>query len=281
MAHRPSSPSRMSQPVQQMAANPWFERLARLGYAAKGVVYFVVGLLAFQAAIGTGGSTTDTNGALTQIVRQPFGKFLLVLVAIGLLGYVLWRLVQTVVDPEHSGEPTDGKRIAQRIGYGLSGLAYAGLFWTAVQLIMGSGGGSNGDATQDWTAQFLSQPFGQWLVGLAGAITIGVGFAFLYEAYRATFRRHFKVNQMSPKEQTWATRLGRFGIAARGIVFVVIGFFLIQAALQSDASEARGLSGTLATLAQQPFGPWLLGFVALGFIAYSIYSLVEARYRRI
>ncbi|MBD1827148.1 DUF1206 domain-containing protein [Microcoleus vaginatus GB1-A2] len=266
--------------IGQAASHPWFERLARLGYASKGLVYFIVGFLAAQAAFSMGGRTTDTRGALSEIVNQPFGKFLLFLVTIGIIGYALWRIVQTILDPEHQGQKIDAKRIAQRIGYALSALAYAGLALTAVKLIMGSGGG-NSDRTEDLTAQVLAQPFGQWLVGLAGSIVIGVGFSYFYEAYKAKFRRHFKLDEMSPTEQTWATRLGRAGIAARGIVFVIIGFFLIQAARLSDASQTKGLGEVLGILAQQPFSPVILGIVPLGLIAYGIYSVIEARYRRI
>lgn len=279
MSQRHSPTPEIQKSVAQAANNPWFERLARLGIAAKGVVYFVVGLLAIQAAIGAGGQTTDQAGALSAIVTQPFGKVLLSIIVLGLIGYVLWRLVQAILDPEHQGERTDAKHIAQRLGYALSGFIYAGFAATAIKLIAGSGS-SGGNATQDWTARFLSQPFGQWLVGTAGAVTIGIGFAYLYEAYKAKFRRHFKLHQMSQKEQKWATILGRFGIAARAIIFVLTGFFLIQAALQSNANEARGLGGALESLAQQSFGSWLLGLVALGLIAFGIYSLVEARYRR-
>lgn len=273
-------PPDVSQPVRRAAAHPWVEKLARFGYAAKGVVYFVVGLLAAQAAFGTGGQITGTEGALQTIVTQPFGKFLLALVTVGLVGYVVWRIVQTGLDPEHSGEPIDIKKVVQRIGYAFSGLAYAGLAMTAIKLILGNGG-DNGDATQDWTARFMAQPFGQWLVGLGGIATIAVGLAYLYQAYQAKFQKHFNLSQMSQKERIWAKRLGRFGIAARGVVFTVIGFFLVQAALGSNAREARGLGGALASLAQQPFGSWILALVALGLVAYSIYSLIEARYRRI
>ncbi|MDP8932608.1 MAG: DUF1206 domain-containing protein, partial [Cyanobacteriota bacterium] len=217
--------------------------------------------------------------ALSEIVNQPFGKFLLFLVTIGIIGYALWRIVQTILDPEHQGQEMDAKRIAQRIGYALSAFGYAGLALTAVKLIMGSGGG-NSDTTEDLTAQILAQPFGQWLVGLAGAMVIGVGFSYFYEAYKAKFRRHFKLDEMSQTEQTWATRLGRFGIAARGIVFVIIGFFLIQAARLSDASQTKGLGDVLAVLAQQPFSPVILGIVPLGLIAYGIYSVIQARYRQ-
>ncbi|MEG4006503.1 DUF1206 domain-containing protein [Microcoleus sp. Pol11C1] len=266
--------------IGQTASHPWFERLARLGYASKGLVYFIVGFLAAQAAFSMGGRTTDTSGALSEIVNQPFGKFLLFLVTIGIIGYALWRIVQTILDPEHQGEKMDAKRIAQRIGYALSALGYAGLALTAVKLIMGSGR-SNSNTTQDLTAQILAQPFGQWLVGLAGSIVIGVGFSYFYEAYKAKFRRHFKLDEMSPTEQKWATRLGRFGIAARGVVFVIIGFFFIQAARLSDASQTKGLGEVLAIVAQQPFSPVILALVPLGLIAYGIYSVIEARYRRI
>ena len=270
----------IKQSIRQAASHAWFERLARLGYASKGLVYFIVGFLAAQAVFSTGGRTTDTSGALSEIVKQPFGKFLLFLVTIGIIGYALWRIVQTILDPEHQGQKMDAKRIAQRIGYALSALAYAGLALTAVKLIMGSGGG-NSDTTEDLTAQILAQPFGQWLVGLAGTIVIGVGFSYFYEAYKAKFRRHFKLDEMNPTEQKWATRLGRFGIAARGIVFVIIGLFLIQAARLSDASQTKGLGEVLAILAKQPFSPVILGIVPLGLIAYGIYSVIQARYRQI
>ena len=280
MKPRNSPTDSIEQSIRQTASHPWFERLARLGYASKGLVYFIVGFLAAQAVFSRGGRTTDTSGALSAIVNQPFGQFLLFLVTIGIIGYFLLRMVQTILDPEHQGQKMDAKRIAQRIGYALSALAYAGLALTAVKLIVGSGGGKK-DTTQDLTAQILAQPFGQWLVGLAGSIVIGVGFSYFYQAYKAKFRRRFKLDEMSQNELTWATRLGRFGIAARGVVFVIIGFFFIQAARLSDASQTKGLGDVLAILVQQPFSPVILGIVPLGLIAYGIYSVIEARYRKI
>ena len=280
MTRRKSPLSNLQQPARRAASHPWMEQLARFGFAAKGIVYFVVGLLAVQAAFTTGGKTTDTSGALTAIINQPFGTFLLVLVTIGLIGYVLWRLVQVIFDPEHFGEGMSAKRIVKRIGYAFSAIAYSGLALTAVKLITGTAN-SKGSATQDWTARFMAQPFGRWFVGLAGLMVIGVGISYLYQAYKAEFQRHFNQHQMSETERNWTKWMGQFGIAARGTVFCIIGIFLVLAALHANAGEAKGLDGALAALAQQPFGPWLLGIVALGFIAYSIYSLIEARYRRI
>lgn len=267
--------------MQRATTHPWFEKLARFGYAAKGVVYFVVGLLATQAAIGSGGETTSTSGALREILAQPFGKFLLSLIASGIIGYVLWRLVQTFLDPEHRGEELSAKRIVQRLGYAFSAISYGGLAATAIRLIFGLRTNGNSASPQDWTARFLAQPFGQWLVGLAGGIIVVVGLYHLYQSYKAKFMQEFKQHQMSLNERKWAKRTGQFGIAARGVVFAVIGIFLIVAAWQSNASQVKGFGEALAALERQPFGSWLLALVALGLIAYSVYAVVEARYRRI
>lgn len=281
MTRRGPSHPVLSQSARRVASHRWFERFARFGYAAKGIVYFVVGLLAAQAAFTTGGKTTDSSGALQTIITQPFGKFLLALVTIGLIGYACWRFVQTAFDPEHRYENKGVQAIGRRLGYAFSALAYSSLAVTALNLIFGVGGSRGGDSTRDWTARMLSQPFGRWLVGLVGAITIGVGVYYLYNAFKSKFMEELRQSQMSMTERKWAKRAGQFGTAARGIVFGIIGIFLIVAAWRSDATEARGLGGALATLAQQPYGAWLLGCVALGLIAYSVYSLVEARYRQI
>ncbi|MCC5652560.1 DUF1206 domain-containing protein [Nostoc sp. XA013] len=271
----------IKQPVRQAASSLWVERLARLGYAAKGLVYFIVGLLAAQAAFGSGGKTTDTSGALETIVTQPFGKFLLAIVTLGLIGYALWRFVQTIFDPEHSGKKMNAKRIVKRLGYAFSAIAYFSLAVTSIKLIIMGSSSSDSDSVEDWTIYFLNQPFGRWLVVFLGLTVIAVGISYLYQSYKGKFCNHFKLYQMSQTEQIWAMRLGRFGIAARGIVFGIIGIFMIVAAIQLDGTQARGLAGALAALAKQPFGPWILGVVALGLIAYGMYSVIEARYRHI
>jgi hypothetical protein len=261
-------------------ASPWIELLGRFGYAAKGVVYVIVGLLAAQAALGIGGDTTDTQGALQWIVDKPFGKVLLGVIAVGLLGYAIWRFVQAAMDTENKG--TDAQGIYVRAAYAVLGLIYLGLSFSALQLALGSGGGNGGGdrSAQDWTAWLMSQPFGPWLVAIAGAGIFGSGLFQLYRAYTANFREKLKLAEMSPTEETWATRLGRLGFTARGIAFGVIGALLVVAAIQADPGQARGLGGALQTLADQPFGPWVLGLVALGLMAYGLYMGVEAKFRR-
>lgn len=262
------------------SASPWITLLARFGYAAKGVVYIIIGVLAAYAAFSSGGKTTDSRGALGEILVQPFGKYLLGAVAIGLAGYALWRFVQALTDTENKGSGVKG--LAVRFGYAVIGVIYAGLAFSAVQIILGSGGNrSSESSSKEWTATLLAQPFGQWLVGLAGLGFIAAGLSHFYKAYTAKFREKLMMSEMSQSVQNFAIRTGRFGLAARGAVFGIIGAFLIQAALHSNAGEARGLSGALSALGQQTYGQLLLGIVALGLVAYGFYMLVLARFRRI
>ena len=271
-------PSEASRRAERAASNPVVEKLARAGYVVKGVVYGLVGFLALKAALGSGGRTTGTQGAITSLADEPLGEALLWGIAIGLVGYTLWRFIQALGDPDHVG--TDAEGVVKRIGYAGSGVIYAGLAYSTFRLLTGNGGGS-GNSASDWTATLMEQPFGPWLVGAAGLVTMGVGLHQLQRAYKASFFDRLKTGSMSATERTWARRVGRFGLAARGVVFGIIAVFLFQAAWQADPSEARGLDGALDTLAAQPYGPYLLGVVAAGFIAYGAYCVVNARYRRV
>jgi hypothetical protein len=264
--------------AQRATAHPWFKDLARFGYAAKGVVYLVAGALSARAAFGLGGATTDRRGALLAILSEPFGHLMLVLIGTGLIGYVLLRLVQGFMDPEHKG--SDAKGIAQRIGYLISALVYAGLAWTALRLASGSGG-TSGNQEQSWVVRLFALPLGRWLVGIAGLIVIGGGLYELYKAYSIDFSEHFRWNEMNGTERTWVVRLGRLGLAARGVVQGLIGLFLVQAALLFDPGKVQGPGGALQSLGQPPFGLWTVGVVAVGLAAYGIYMLAAARYSRI
>ncbi len=236
-------------------------------------------MLAVETVFSVGGRTTDNQGALRVIAHEPFGQFLLGLMTLGLAGYALWRFIEAFLDPENEG--SDAKGLGKRLGYFISGVAYAGIAYGAYRLLEGASGSSSTHNTRDWTARLLSEPFGQWLVGLLGLIVIGIGIAQLVQAYKADFDKRLDLGGLSQSARHWILIFGRWGVAARGIVFGIIGLFLLQAALHSSAGRAIGLDGALAVLARQPFGPWLLGFVALGFIAYGLFMLVEARYRRI
>ena len=259
------------------AASPAIVLLARVGYAAKGVVYIIIGVLAARVASGSGGRTTDSSGALDTIAAGPFGKVALAVVAAGLLGYMIWRIVAAVTDAEGKGnEPT---KLVVRAAQAGRGLLYGALALQAIQLIRGSGGGE-GSAARDWTARLPELPFGR---ALTGAFGLGVIAYAVYQLYRAAkeekVRRHLDLAEAGPTQATWIVRLGRFGIAARGLVFALIGMFLIRAAMQSDPSEAGGIAQSLRTLAQVGAGKLALGVVAFGLVAYGVYELATARYR--
>ena len=250
--------------------------LARAGFVSRGVVYGVIGVLAFGLAVGMGGKTTDQSGALRTIANQPLGEVLLVLVAIGLAGYSLWRLLHALLGhgPERSDSGFD--RIAA-LG---SGIAYAAICAVAVGILLGSGSGSSSH-TSKTTAGVLGWPGGTWLVGLAGALFIGIA---LYQGYRGVtqdFLKDAKTEKMSEATRKWYKLVATVGHLARTVVFGLVGVFMIKAAVDFNPNKAVGLDGALAKLAHQSYGSVLLGFVAAGLIAFALYSLADARYRKV
>src|SRR5579859_1664212 len=263
------------------ATGQWMTMVARCGYAAKGVVYLIIGGIAAQVAIGAGGAVTDQKGALHTILQQPFGPLLLGVVAIGLFGFALWCFIQAAFDTE--GKGTMAKGLIARIGYAAIGLSYTTLALGALQLALGTGNGGKGSnaSTQDGTALLLKQPFGPALVIIVGLIVLGVAFFLFSNAYTARFQAHLNLATLPARVKSAVMAVGRAGYAAMGVVTSIIGLFLIVAALQNNASKAIGLDGVLQELAHQPFGQVVLFIVALGLFAYGIYSLVEARYRRV
>lgn len=253
-----------------------FAALARAGFVSRGLVYGIIGVLALRLAFGSGGKITNQQGALHTVANQPLGKFLLVLVAIGLGGYSLWRLLRAAIG--HGTEGSDST--FERVAAVWSGLFYGAMCIVAVEIVMGSSGGSASNAKKE-TAGVFGWPEGKWIVGIAGAVMIGVG---LYQGYRGITRKFLedsKTEQMGPRMKEWIGRIGTIGHLARMVVFGLVGIFLIKAAIDFRASAAVGLDGALAKVLHHAYGTYLLGFVAAGLIAFALYSLSDARYRRI
>jgi hypothetical protein len=259
----------------RLAHTPQFEWLARAGLVARGVVYAIIGILALKLAVGDGGKATNQQGALRTIADRPFGKTLLVLVAIGLAGYALWRLVRAALG--HGPEQRDSG--SDRIAALASGIAYAILCVTAVKILTGASTGSGTPKTAtggvlDWTG-------GRLLVGVAGAALIGVAGYQAYKGIKKKFLEDSKTEQMSHNVRRAFTALGVFGHLARAVVFTLIGYGLIRAAIDYDPDKAVGLDGALLKLANASYGPWVLGLVAAGLVGFAAYSVVDARYRRV
>lgn len=265
--------------VKQAAASPLLELLERLGYLVRGALYAVMGLLALGIALRvTGGQTTDLSGSLVFLVSNPFGKLTLVVVAVGLAAYSLWGFTRAIYDPLHRGSGASG--YAARLGFVSSALSYAAIVILALQLLAGSGAPS-GDSTQKTIASVLTHPAGGGLTILIGLIAIAIGLGQFLEAYQANFAKDLKGAEMSQSERTWAIRFGRFGMFARGVTFLVIGWFVVQAGIHHDPAQAQGFGGAFVFLLAQPFGRIVLGIVALGFVSLGLHSFACARWIRL
>jgi Domain of Unknown Function (DUF1206) len=263
---------------ERIARTDQFEWLARAGLVARGVVYAVIGVLAIKLALGDGGDTTNQQGALQTIARQPFGKVLLTLVAIGLAGYALWRLLRAALG--HGPEGSDDAK--DRVAGLVSGIAYAALCGTAIKILAGSGGGGGPSSHPGKaTAGVLGWPGGQVLVVIAGLIFVGVACEQGYKGVTRKFLEKSKTEQMGPQMRSVFTAVGVFGHVARAVVFALIGYFLVKAAIDYDPDKAVGLDGALAALGRSSYGPAVLGVVAAGLIGFAGYSVLDARYRRV
>ena len=265
-------------------AAPWLVRLARLGYAANGTVYVLVGLLAFRAAFGAGGATTDKKGALASIAHQPAGAVILGILALGLLGYAAWRFVESTTDAEDYGSKPKG--LAIRASHFATGLIFAALAVEALRLAMGAGEAAagptpGGDGVEHWTARFLALPFGRVLTMGIGLGVLGFGLAQIPRGWVTDPMKKLDVERLDHREREWVKRTARFGHAARGVVFAIAGWFLFQAARHHDAEEAAGMGEALTALERAPYGPWVLAVVSAGLIAFGAWQMLNARYRRI
>lgn len=242
--------------------------LLRSGWVAKGVLYVVVGVLAVQVALGGGpDEQADQQGALRAVRDQSFGAGLLAALALGLAAYAVWRLVDAWAGDD-SG--------LHRAGHAVSGVAHAVLAVLAARLVFDSSGGG-GDQAPPLTARVLEAPAGRWLVGGAGLVLAAVGVKFVADGLRRSFLDELDAGA----DRRWLEPLGVVGSVARGVVFLLLGWFVLRAAVQYDAREARGLDGALRALAGRPYGPALLLVVAVGLLAYGAFAALSARSRRL
>ena len=273
----PDSRLPMSSPIEVADVAPWVERLARVGYTAKGVLYVTVGAVAAQAAFESERRTIDADGALRLVHGLTFGHIMLLVTAAGLMGYALWRVVEAVVDPDRRGNGPKG--LALRAGSAVRGVFHGSLGIGALRIAYGDGTGAGNNGAREWTASAFGIPGGTLLVWSAALGMIGYGGYQLYRAYAPKLGRQLDLSPLPRQTRSWIVGISRFGIAARGVVFCLIGFFLVRAAAMHDAGQAGGLRESLAMLAR--LGRWPFVVAAVGLIAYGAYELVNARYRRI
>jgi Domain of Unknown Function (DUF1206) len=252
--------------------------LARAGFAARGVMYVIIGILAIEIAFGSGGHKADQSGAVRVVGNTPFGTFLLWLLVIGFAGMTLWRLSEAL----YGGPGPDGRKAGNRLIAGFKAVLYGFIAYGIIRYALGLGAPkSSNKQSVDLTSTAMRQPGGRILVGIVGLVLIGVGVWLAWRAFERKFLADLRTGEMSAQTRKVVTFLGRYGGIARGIVFAAAGLFLLIAAVTANAHKAKGIDATLRAFTKTPAGPWLLVLVAAGLVLFGAYSWAESRWRKV
>lgn len=252
--------------------------LARAGLTARGAMYVIVGWLAIQIAFGHSSRQADRTGALHSISSTPVGGVLLWLLVIGFAGMALWSLSEAL----YGAPGADGRKASRRLAALARMIVYGVIAYGVLKYALGEGGPQSSDKESvDLTATLLRQPGGQALIVVIGLAFIGGGLYLAFKGWRKDFRRDLELGQMRAGVRRVVEWLGRFGGIARGIVFLIVGIFLVIAAVDAQPQQAKGLDSSLRTLAAAPLGPWLLLLIAIGLIMFGLFSCCQARWERL
>jgi hypothetical protein len=252
----------------------WLQRFTRFGFASNGIVYCLMGVLTVLAALGLNSQKGDKTQAFKFVYEQPFGKFLLIAIAVGLCGYVMLRVLQAFLDT--GGEGKSAKGLVNRVGYAISAMLYLSLIIYAIKLASGNAG--SGNSQKFVVAKVMEYPMGEWIIGIVALISIGAGLNQIYLGFSKKFMK--KVNLYKSGYYDMFQRAGMIGVASRGLVFSIVGYFLLRAALDSNPAEAEGTAEAFDFL-QNNFGNVLMCLVAMGLVAYGIFMFIRARHERI
>lgn len=261
----------------QVLLNSWIRRYILAGYIGKGALYLSIGILAVRASITSKHQASGSYLTLTFVKNQPLGRVFLCLLAVALGGYVLRRLLQAILMPGQSNA-WSLKSIFQRFGYLMSAFSYAGVVYSAFNIVLQLG--EYDDTIKDLVDQLFEQPIGEWLILLGGIIVTMIGCFYIYGAYTGSYISEFRSVDIDQHLEKWTTYIGKLGVISRGIAFILIGIFLIQAAISGTSDFAGGLQNAFREIATKPLGWLWLGLIGIGLICYGLYLFVAAIYRR-
>ena len=256
----------------------WIKPVAQTGYIAKGIVYFILGLLAFMAAFEISGQSDDdatTTGVFDFIKDLPAGVLLLVLLAIGLICYSMWRGVQAFAKNSARSE-----KWTKKVRYAFSGIGYLSLAVTAIKIALSSGSKNNGDKNQDFAASLLSESYGQWIAGIIALLIAANGFYQIYYGLSEKYKKHVQELSSHSTGNALLLRSGKIGYTARGLVWLLVAYLLFKAALHANSSEAGNTGKAFRFVEASAFGSYLLGAIGLGLIAYGVFNFIRAKYER-
>ncbi len=254
--------------------------MVRAGFVSRGITYGVIGVLSLALAFrwGSAGEAPNQQGALAIVAAAPLGRVAVAVIAAGLIAYAVWKLSQAIRGrgPEGGGGPTAFDRVAN----GGGGVVYVAFFAVALRVLLGSSD-SDSSAPRHAAAGVLAWPGGVVLVGVGGIALVAISLYQVYDAVSGHFADNSKVEEMGDHGLRVFLLLGIVGLTARALIFSLVGYFLVRTAIDYHAGSAVGLDGALARVREQPYGSWLLGLVAAGLLIFAVFSLVEARHRRL
>ncbi|MDQ3384786.1 MAG: DUF1206 domain-containing protein [Actinomycetota bacterium] len=271
--------TRTGRRAEQAAGGETARTLVLVGWAAKAVVYLGVAWLVYQMATGTASEEASTTGALRLIQDATGGRLVLIVLGIGLLLYAAGRVLEVTTLATGQIEKSDK---AQALVMSLVYLAVAISAFTAAGISSGGGGqGGGGNSEQQGAAVLLDLPFGRILVGLVGLGVIALGAYTVKKGVKKEFLPTLRTGEMSTTVRAWSERIGVAAYVTKGLIFALLGWFLLQAAITYDSQKAVGLDGALQRVAQADWGKALLLAVAVGLLAYALFCALEARYRKV
>lgn len=258
----------------------WIKPIAKFGLAAKGTVYSLIGLMAFMAAFNIADQSSqkaNKAGLFNEILDQPAGKIILIVVALGVFSYSIWRFIQAFLDTENKGNKLKG--LAKRFTYSFSGLTYLAFSLLAAKRVLGQkeSGGSN---SKGFAEDILNQPAGQWLLGLVALVLAGIGVYQIWYGFSEKYCKHVDEQELDEKASHSLLRAGKIGYIARGIVWLVIAFMSLKAALHSNSSEAGDTSSAFVFVENSAYGNYLLAALGLGLICYGVMNFIRAGFEK-
>jgi len=267
--------------AEETVRKPVVKKFARLGFYTKGFLFIVIGILAVMVATGQyGGELTDPTGAMARVAKLDFGRVLLVVFIAGALGHSFWNILRGVADVDGAGKSWQGI-IKRSIAVGV-GIFYIWLAFSAFNILMTENvQPQNGEMQRTIAQIFLALPLGAVLLFLIGLTTIGAGIHECYSGISRKYQENFRLYTLGKGQIRLINILGVMSFTARAIIFCLVGYFFISAAINYNAEEAIGIDGALAILADNYYGKTILFITAAGLVCHGVLSLYEARFRRI
>jgi len=253
------------------------EYLARGGFVCYGIIHLLFAWLTLQVAFRNSSREGDQNGALQTLAGNGFGRFLLIVIAVGMTALAIWQAFEAII-----GEtgPRNRTAIAERVVSGIRAVVYLWLAWTAVKIVIGANS-SSADRSQNQSSSLMSTGGGRFLIGLIGLVVLGVGVGLAVYGITKKFEQHLNTEEMVGSVRRTTRRLGVVGYSIKGLAYAITGVLVVVAAVKYDPDKARGLDAALKTLAGHSYGPWLLGLIALGLAAFGVFCFSQAKYRKV